>query len=117
MLGFTDDIVVRIAGDDKSARIDIRSSSRFGQHDFGANAARVRRFTRELQSRLETFVPYGVAGRGGVRATRAMQSEAAAAGPKRPLERLREKAGGRGERDPAPTDARRAPQPKEKPRG
>ena len=117
VLGFTDDIVVRISGDDKNARIDVRSVSRFGQHDLGANASRVRRFTRELQTRLETFSPFGVAGRGGVRGSRAMQSGAGQAVPRRPQERSSAPVGSQSKRDPAPTDTRRAPPPIEKPRG
>ncbi len=116
VLGFTDDIAIRVSGDDKSARVDIRSASRFGKHDLGANASRIRRFTRELQSRLESVSPFGVAGRGVVRGTRAMQSGVKDAA-KRPLERLRERAGGKSATDPAQTDARRGPPPKEKPRG
>ncbi|HUN48734.1 MAG TPA: DUF1499 domain-containing protein [Stellaceae bacterium] len=44
--GFTDDIVVRVAADEGSggARIDIRSKSRVGRGDFGANARRVRNY-------------------------------------------------------------------------
>ncbi len=115
VLGFTDDIVIRVSGDEKNSRIDIRSVSRYGQHDLGANASRVRRFTRELQARIETFSPFGVAGR-GLRGSRAMQSGAGQAVPRRPQERSPEKAGARSAPNPAPTDARRATPPKEKPR-
>src|SRR5262249_53990219 len=34
IFGFTDDVAIRITGS-KTAKIDIRSSSRFGQHDLG----------------------------------------------------------------------------------
>ena len=88
ILGFTDDIAIRIAGNDNEARVDIRSASRYGSHDFGANSARIRRFVRELSTRLDAAGPVGVASRGGVRINRA---EAAAKGfngvVKRPLER------------------------------
>jgi uncharacterized protein (DUF1499 family) len=52
LFGFTDDIVIRITGTGKAARIDIRSSSRFGQHDLGRNAKRVQIFLTEVKERL-----------------------------------------------------------------
>ena len=42
IMGFRDDVVIRIRPDPDGARIDIRSTSRYGRHDFGTNAARVR---------------------------------------------------------------------------
>jgi uncharacterized protein (DUF1499 family) len=47
--GFKDDVVIRItpAGDD--SRLDIRSKSRVGRSDIGANAARIRDFVRNFQ--------------------------------------------------------------------
>lgn len=92
ILGFTDDIVIRIAGDDSEARVDIRSQSRYGGHDFGTNAARVRRFVRDLSTRLDAAGPVGVSSRGGVRINRADARNAAIA-VKRPLDRKSEKAG------------------------
>lgn len=56
LIGFYDDVVVRIAGDRRRARIDIRSASRFGRHDFGRNAERVRHILKEFQGRLEATV-------------------------------------------------------------
>jgi Protein of unknown function (DUF1499) len=50
---------------------DMRSASRHGQHDLGQNATRVRRFLAELQSRIDTTSAGGVAGRRGLRTTRA----------------------------------------------
>lgn len=41
IMGFRDDVVVRVSTVDNSARIDIRSASRYGTTDFGANAKRV----------------------------------------------------------------------------
>lgn len=52
IFGFTDDIAIRITGSKKAARIDIRSSSRFGQHDLGRNAQRIRLFLAEVKERL-----------------------------------------------------------------
>jgi|SRR5262252_5500038 len=41
IMGFRDDVVVRIRATREGAKIDIRSASRFGTTDFGANATRV----------------------------------------------------------------------------
>jgi uncharacterized protein (DUF1499 family) len=41
IMGFRDDVVVRIRPTREGAKIDIRSASRFGTWDFGTNAARV----------------------------------------------------------------------------
>ena len=56
VLGFRDDIVVRIVGNSSSARIDIRSSSRYGRHDFGRNAARIAAFAKMFKTRMEATV-------------------------------------------------------------
>lgn len=48
-MGFKDDIVIRIAAQDKMSKIDIRSVSRVGKGDFGANAKRIRIFLAEMQ--------------------------------------------------------------------
>lgn len=57
ILGFYDDVAIRVDGDDKTSRVDIRSASRFGRHDLGRNAERVRRLLREIVTRLEAAVP------------------------------------------------------------
>jgi len=46
--GFKDDIVVRIRPDGSGSRVDVRSASRVGESDVGANAARVREFLAKL---------------------------------------------------------------------
>jgi uncharacterized protein (DUF1499 family) len=48
LFGFKDDIVVRVATDGAGSRVDVRSASRVGGSDFGANAARVREFLRRV---------------------------------------------------------------------
>jgi uncharacterized protein (DUF1499 family) len=48
--GFHDDIVVRIVADGAGSRIDIRSKSRVGRADLGANAHRIRAFTAKLKA-------------------------------------------------------------------
>ncbi|MBZ0146911.1 MAG: DUF1499 domain-containing protein, partial [Pseudorhodoplanes sp.] len=42
IMGFRDDIVIRVRTAPDGARIDVRSASRYGRHDFGTNAARIR---------------------------------------------------------------------------
>lgn len=57
VFGFYDDVAVRIQGDAKSARIDLRSASRWGRHDLGRNAERLRGILKEIVARLEATVP------------------------------------------------------------
>lgn len=57
VLGFYDDVVVRVMGDDQETRVDVRSASRFGKHDFGRNATRIQRLFSELKVRLEETMP------------------------------------------------------------
>lgn len=42
--GFKDDVVIRIVADGTGSRLDLRSKSRVGRSDVGANAARIRSF-------------------------------------------------------------------------
>ncbi|MGE0698689.1 MAG: DUF1499 domain-containing protein [Hyphomicrobiaceae bacterium] len=56
ILGFYDDVVVRVDGDARETRIDVRSASRFGEHDLGRNAARIRKLFKELKVRLDETV-------------------------------------------------------------
>lgn len=42
--GFKDDVVVRVVATSGGSRVDIRSVSRVGQSDIGANAARIEKF-------------------------------------------------------------------------
>jgi uncharacterized protein (DUF1499 family) len=48
--GFKDDIVIRIVARDGGSRLDIRSMSRVGKSDVGANAARIRQFVAQLRA-------------------------------------------------------------------
>lgn len=49
--GFKDDVVVRITPDEGRSRVDVRSVSREGKSDVGANAERIREFGRRLEGR------------------------------------------------------------------
>jgi uncharacterized protein (DUF1499 family) len=53
VMGFTDDVAVQIKGDDSHAIIDVRSVSRYGLHDLGTNAERIRRLFAEITTALE----------------------------------------------------------------
>ncbi len=53
VMGFADDIVIRVSAGIGEARIDVRSASRYGEHDFGANAKRIRRLFTEVKAGLE----------------------------------------------------------------
>jgi uncharacterized protein (DUF1499 family) len=48
LMGFRDDIVVRVRAAEDGARIDMRSASRYGVHDFGANASRLRSLSSDI---------------------------------------------------------------------
>jgi len=50
--GFTDDIVVRVQPTASGARVDLRSVSRVGRSDIGANAHRIRMFLAAFRSRV-----------------------------------------------------------------
>lgn len=52
VFGFTDDVVMRVAGTEAKSNLDVRSAARFGSHDFGRNAERVRAILREFDGRL-----------------------------------------------------------------
>lgn len=107
IVGFHDDVVLRIEGEGRKSRIDVRSASRYGTHDLGRNAERVRRILKELQARLEANVSTSAADR--LARARALRDKAAV--PKRLKGGSREKGGARPGQDRAPPDARRAPGP------
>ncbi|NEZ05055.1 DUF1499 domain-containing protein [Wenzhouxiangella sp. XN201] len=51
--GFKDDVVIRIRGDNDGSVIDVRSKSRVGRSDVGANAARIQAYLDKLTERLQ----------------------------------------------------------------
>ena len=50
---FAEDVTIRVRPLAGQTRIDLRSASRFGGHDFGSNARRVQAFSDELQAQLD----------------------------------------------------------------
>lgn len=57
ILGFRDDVVLRIRPTIDGARIDVRSASRYGRHDLGTNAKRVRSLIDDIDDVLSTPQP------------------------------------------------------------
>ena len=57
ILGLYGDIAVRITGGEDATRVDLRSASRYGSHDLGENADRLRTIMREIVARPEETVP------------------------------------------------------------
>jgi uncharacterized protein (DUF1499 family) len=49
VMGFRDDVVIRVRPAPDGARVDMRSASRYGRHDLGTNAARIRSFLDDLE--------------------------------------------------------------------
>jgi Protein of unknown function (DUF1499) len=57
ILGFRDDLVVRVRATSDGARIDVRSASRYGRRDFGTNATRVRNLINDIDTALAAPAP------------------------------------------------------------
>ena len=57
IMGFRDDVVVRVRPEPDGARIDARSSSRYGTFDFGANAARIRVLLEDIEAEFANQAP------------------------------------------------------------
>ncbi|MCE8021029.1 DUF1499 domain-containing protein [Halomonas sp. MCCC 1A11036] len=51
--GFKDDVSIRLTETGEGVRIDVRSASRLGRGDMGANAARIRDYFEAIERRLD----------------------------------------------------------------
>ncbi|WP_116472771.1 DUF1499 domain-containing protein [Zobellella maritima] len=51
--GFEDDVAIRLTAQDGGTRVDMRSASRVGKSDFGANAGRVQDFLADLDHKFK----------------------------------------------------------------
>lgn len=109
VFGFTDDVAIRISGDETKSRVDVRSSSRYGRSDFGRNAERVRAILKEIVGRLEASVPNADA------AARALRKKEAKAEAKALREGSPASTERRPKRDPSRSGARREPARKASP--
>jgi uncharacterized protein (DUF1499 family) len=56
VMGFREDVVIRIAPTEDGSRVDIRSSSRYFEHDLGSNAARVGSLIDDINTAAENIV-------------------------------------------------------------
>ena len=50
IMGFREDVSIRVVPDGDDSRVDIRSASRYFDSDFGSNAARVKKFIDDLNT-------------------------------------------------------------------
>jgi len=53
IMGFREDVAIRILPDGDGARVDMRSSSRFFDADLGSNASRIVKFNEDLNAAVE----------------------------------------------------------------
>jgi uncharacterized protein (DUF1499 family) len=52
IMGFREDVALRVRAVDDGTRIDVRSASRYGRTDFGSNASRIRGLLDDVDARL-----------------------------------------------------------------
>ncbi|MFO1183192.1 MAG: DUF1499 domain-containing protein [Bauldia sp.] len=52
LLALRDEVAIRVTAEGEGARVDVRSAARFGAHDFGSNALRVRTLLADLDRAL-----------------------------------------------------------------
>jgi uncharacterized protein (DUF1499 family) len=57
IMGFPDDVVIRVHAVGSGARVDVRSASRYGINDFGANAARVAALLVDIDEAVSSAPP------------------------------------------------------------
>jgi uncharacterized protein (DUF1499 family) len=54
IMGFREDVSIRVVPDGEDSRVDIRSSSRYFESDLGSNAARISKFIDDLNTAAES---------------------------------------------------------------
>ena len=57
IMGFREDVSIRIKPDGEGSRVDIRSSSRYFESDLGSNAARVTKLIEDINSAVDSAKP------------------------------------------------------------
>ncbi|ETR76525.1 hypothetical protein X566_01875 [Afipia sp. P52-10] len=57
IMGFREDIAVRILPDGPGSRVDLRSSSRYFEHDLGSNAARITKLIDDINDATDNIRP------------------------------------------------------------
>jgi uncharacterized protein (DUF1499 family) len=53
IMGFPADVTIRMRPLAGQTRVDVRSASRVGRHDYGSNAERIAKFAAEIQNQLD----------------------------------------------------------------
>jgi hypothetical protein len=53
IMGFREDVSIRVSPDGEGSRVDIRSSSRYFESDLGSNASRVTRLIEDINSAVD----------------------------------------------------------------
>ena len=54
IMGFREDVTIRIAPDGEGSRVDIRSSSRYFESDLGSNASRVTKLIEDINAAADS---------------------------------------------------------------
>lgn len=57
IMGFREDIAIRVLPDGEGSRVDLRSSSRYFDHDLGANASRITKLIEEINEQADNIKP------------------------------------------------------------
>lgn len=57
VMGFSEDISIRVLPDGEGSRVDLRSSSRYFDHDLGANASRLTRLIEDINEQADNIKP------------------------------------------------------------
>lgn len=55
IMGFRDDVAIRIRQTAEGSQVDVRSASRYGRWDFGVNAARVRQLLEDIDDHADVI--------------------------------------------------------------
>jgi len=54
IMGFREDVAIRVSPDGDDSRVDIRSASRYFESDLGSNASRIMKFTDDLNTAVDS---------------------------------------------------------------
>ena len=57
IMGFREDISIRVLPDGEGSRVDLRSSSRYFDHDLGTNASRITKLIDEINEQADNIKP------------------------------------------------------------
>jgi hypothetical protein len=57
IMGFREDVSIRVMPDGEASRVDIRSSSRYFENDLGSNAARITKLIEEINDAVDNAKP------------------------------------------------------------